>query len=549
MRIPRTARFAAAGLAAALVLTACSGGGDSDGAEGEKQPLTIHANSANTYQPNFNPFSPTVNQGTRGMIYEPLLASSPMDDGEAKPWLAEEMTFDDAGTTATFTLREGVKWSDGEAFDADDVAFTFQLMIDEPAANTGALDLKSVEKVDEKTVKVSFGSPMFAFEPAIGNVVIVPEHVFADEDPIEFLNEEPVGTGAFILDEFSQQLYTMKKNPDYWNADEVEVEQLRYPANTEQTFTTSLQSGELDWAGGFVANVDDIFVKQDPEHRGYWYPGGGLTNLVVNLEKEPFDDPAVREAFSAALDREQIAQTAMQGYTPPSHPTGLPLPAYESALSDEYADAAFEQDLEEANRLLDEAGYSKGGDGIRTTPDGDPMSYEVAIPSSYVDWVSVTQLVQEQFAEIGVEIKPQGVSFESWLETRNAGTFDVTMASVAIGLSPFDVFRSMMSSEYLGGDTVTNNFSRYSDDRADQALKAYSDTDDEAAQQAALDELQTLMVEDLPVIPMLQAPNWFQYNTTRWEGFPTEENPYALGAPFQFPDNMIIVQELTQAGS
>ncbi|MGO1974356.1 MAG: ABC transporter substrate-binding protein [Propionibacteriaceae bacterium] len=550
MRFPRPARWAAVVLAATLTVTACGGGGDEgDGDTGEKQPLTIHANSANSYQPNFNPFSATANQGTRGMLYEPLLASTPMTDGEAEPWLAEEMIFNDDGTKVTFTLREGVTWSDGEAFDADDVAFTFQLMTDNPATNTGALDLAGAKKISATEVEVSFNSAAFAFEAAIGNVVVVPEHVFADVNPVEFQNEEPVATGAFTLGEFSQQLYTFTKNPDYWKADEVEVEEVRYPANTEQTFTTALQSGELDWSGGFVANIDDIYVKQDPEHRGYWYPGGGLTNLVVNLEKKPFDDPVVRQAFSAAMNRDQLSETAMQGYTPPSHPTGLPLPAYESAVSEEYADATLAHDAEEASRLLDEAGYAKGPDGIRTTPDGDKMSYEVAIPSSYVDWVTITQLLQEQFKEIGVEIVPQGVSFESWLETRNAGTFDVTMASVAIGLSPFDMFRSIMSSEYLDEDSVRANFSRYDDERADQALQAYAGTDDEGKQQAALDELQTLMVEDLPVIPMLQAPNWFQYNTARWEGFPTEDNAYALGAPFQFPDNMLVVQELTPAGS
>ncbi|HLS15955.1 MAG TPA: ABC transporter substrate-binding protein [Beutenbergiaceae bacterium] len=544
----------AAGLAAgALVLAACSNGGDGgdggDGGEVSIEPLTIHANSANSYQPNFNPFSATANHGTRGMIYEPLILVSPMTEDDGQPWLAESMEFNEDGTVATFTLREGVEWSDGEAFDAEDVAFTFNLMTEESAANTAALALDGAEVIDEYTVEVSFTETSFAFEPAIGNTVIVPEHVFAEEDPIEFQNEEPVGTGGFVLDTFDQQLYTLSANPTYWNAEELEVEELHYPANSEQTFTTSLQSGELDWSGGFVANIDDIYVSQDPENRGYWYPGGGLVSLVPNLQNEPFDDPAVREALSLGMDRHQIAEVAMEDYTTPAHPTGLPLPAYEDSLSAETADDELGYDVDQANQILDDAGYEMGSDGVRTTPDGDRMSYNLEIPSSYVDWVTITGLLEEQYAELGIEVSPQGVSFESWVETRNNGTFDITIASVAIGQTPFDMYRSIMSSEYRNDEgSVTANFSRYYTDEADEALLAYANTDEEAEQQAALEDLQALMVEEMPMVPMIQAPNWFQFNTANWEGWPSEEDPYAFGAPFQSPDNILVVQNLTPAG-
>lgn len=539
--------------AAALVLAACGNGGtegtadDEDGPDVPVEPVTIHANAVNSYQANFNPFSPTVLHGTRGFIYEPLMAGTPMVD-DPIPWLAEDMEFNDDGTQATFTLRQGVQWSDGEEFNADDVAFTFNTMAEHPAANPAALDIVDADVIDEHTVEVNFDSTMFAFAPAVGNVVVVPEHIFADEDPTEFLNEEPVGTGPFTLASFDQQLYTFEANPQYRDAEELMVEELRFPANTEQTFTTSLQAGELDWSGGFVSNIDDLFVSGDPENRDYWFPGGGLVNVIVNLENEPFDDPALREALSLGMDREQITEVAMEGYTPPAHPTGLPLPAYETSVSPQYVDATFTRDVEEANRILDGAGYEMGDDGVRTTPDGDRMSYQLPIPSSWVDWVTVVGLLEEQYAEIGIEIEPQGISFEAYIDDRNNGAFDITLASVAIGQSPFDMFRSMMSSEYLGEDSVAANFSRYTNDAADEALSNYANTEDEAEQQASLDLLQELVVEDLPVIPIFPAPNWYQYNTAHWEGFPNEDDPYAFGAPFQFPDIMLVVHNLTPAG-
>lgn len=548
MKAKKMFRLAAVLTVGALALTACSAGGD-NADDGSVAPLTIHANTATTYQANFNPFSQTALQGTKGMLYEPLMVATPMATGEKTPWLAESLEFNDDGTQATFVMREGVTWSDGEDLTADDVAFTFNLMRDNPAANAGALDLAGAEAVDDKTVTVSFNSSMFAFEAALANTIVVPEHVFADVDPVEFTNEEPVVSGPFVLDQFGQQLYTLKANESYWNADEVEVEQVRYPASSDQTFNSSLQAGEFDWSGGFVANIDKIYIDKDPEHRAYWYPGDGLVNLLVNTQTAPFDDVELRQALSIAIDRDQLSEVAMQGYTPAAHPTGLPLPAYESVMSDEYADAEFEFNADEANAMLDAAGYELGSDGIRTTPAGEKMSYSLQIPSSYVDWVTISSLLQEQLAEVGIALEPQGVSFEAWLEARNSGNYEMTIASVAMGLTPYTLFRSMMSSEYetAAGESVVSNYNRYYDDEADALLSSFASTLDPDQQQAALDGLEQIMVEKLPVIPMLQSPNWFQYNTERWEGFPTEEDPYALGAPFQFPDNLLVITSLTPA--
>lgn len=548
MKATRLFRLAAVLTVGALALSACSAGGD-NADDGSVEPLTIHANTATTYQPNFNPFSPTALQGTKGMLYEPLMIATPMATGEKQPWLAESLEFNEDGTEATFVLREGVTWSDGEAFDAEDVAFTFNLMRDNPAANAGALDLAGAEAIDEKTAVISFNTSMFAFEAALANTVVVPEHVFADVDPIEFTNEEPVVTGPFVLDEFGQQLYTLKSHDGYWNADEIDVEEVRYPASSDQTFNSSLQAGEFDWSGGFVANIDKIYTDKDPEHRAYWYPGDGLVNLLVNTQTAPFDDIALRQALSIAIDRDQLSEVAMQGYTPAAHPTGLPLPAYESVMSEEYEDAEFDFNADEANEILDEAGYAMGSDGVRTTPAGEKMSYSLQIPSSYVDWVTISSLLQEQLAEIGIELEPQGVSFEAWLEARNSGNYQMTIASAAMGLTPYTLFRSMMSSEYevAAGESVVSNYNRFYDAEADALLASFASTLDTDEQQAALDGLEQIMVEKLPVIPMLQSPNWFQYNTVRWEGFPTEKDPYALGAPFQFPDNLLVVTNLTPA--
>src|SRR5690606_25473429 len=286
---------------------------------------------------------------------------------------------------------------------------------------------------------------------------------------------------------------------------------------------------KLDWAGGFVANIDQIFVAKDPEHNKYWFPGDGAVNLLVNQRRAPFDDLELRKALSLAIDRQVLSDTAMQGYTPPAHPTGLVLPAFESAVDPQYQDAKFEHDPARANQLLDDAGYQRGPDGIRTSPDGKKLSFDLVIPSGYVDWVAMSKLLQEQLKEVGIEIKPQGVATQNWAENRNNGKFDVTIAAAAGGTAPYFLYRSMLSSEFKAADDkpVTSNYSRWYDKETDELFAEYESSDDPARQQTAIAGLQKIMVEELPLIPLLQSPNWFQYRTANFDGWPTEQDPYA----------------------
>lgn len=538
----------AAGLTA-TALAACSGSGSgsSDAGGGNRQlpPLTLYPVGANTFQQNFNPFSPTALNGSHSFVYEPLMISTPIQLGTQLPWLAESMEYNEDGTVITFTLRKDVTWSDGEAFDADDVVFNFLMMRDNPATNKTARPIKDAKKVDDHTAEVTFESPQLAYREAIGNIQMLPKHIWKDLDPIEAVIKEPIGTGPYVLDQFGEQLYTLKKREDYWNKEGFQVPKLQFPAITGETFVNTLASGDLDWAGGFVANVEKIFWNGDPEHRGTWLPGAGVISLIPNAQNKLWDDVKLKKALSLAIDREQICKVAMQDYVKPAHPTALPIPTFESAIAPEFKDAAFEMKVEEANKILDEAGYAKGGDGIRVAPNGDRLDFTAELPSDWVDLIDVATLLGEQFAKIGVAFKPQGVSLEAFTEKRGTGQFTLLLGAFGAGNTPFDMYRYMMSSEYkVAEGQVTQNFGRFYDADADKAFEAYSLAADEKARAAATADLQRIMVEKMPNIPLYPAPNWFHYNTINWTGFPNAENPYALGAPFQTPDRLLIVQKL-----
>lgn len=546
------AAVTAGGAAVALLLAACGGGGDGSDqpANGEAQPITLHATSYNQFEVNFNPLTVTPLPGSEGMLYAPLMAYTAMKPGEGEPILAESMEFNDDGTAVTIKLRDGLTWSDGEALDADDVVYLFETYRDVPALNTSALPVEKATKVDDLTTEVTFSSPAFALAPSIGNVTPVPEHVFSSEDPEKFTNDKPVTSGPFVLGNFTKQLYTLTKNDKYWAADDIKVEELRYPASTTQSFNTSLQNGEFDWSGGFVSNIDNVFVKKDPEHNKYWYPGDGVVSLLMNLQNKPFDDLELRKAISLAIDRDELSEKAMQGYTPPAHPTGMPLPAFESFLDPQYADAKFERNVEEANAILDAAGYKKGSDGTRTTPDGKKLAFDLKIPSDYVDWVSIAQLLQEQLGEVGIKVAPQGISFDAWVQARGSGTYQMTITGIPGGSTPYFMYKAFMSGEYevAKGEDAVQNFNRYYDAEADGYLADYASTDDLEQQKEAIHGLEKIAVEQLPTIPLMSSTNWFQYRTENWEGWPTEDDPYALPAPYMPVDTLLVVSHLTPAG-
>lgn len=546
MRPEVTRRALMLGSLGAATLAGCSAGPGSDG----ERPVRIHANDATTFQPNFNPYSGRALGGANGLLYEPLMLTTAMAPGEFEPWLATATEWNEDGTELTITLREDARFLDGEALDAEDVAFTYAMHRDFPATNTIALDLVDVEVLDQYRVKLLLGSTSFAHLANILVRPIVPEHLFSVlEDPSTEQIADPVGSGPYRLERFSDQLYSFVRNEDHWAVDEFEARTLVWPSFTTQTLNTALGGGELDWSGGFIANIEKLFVEKDPEVRGYWYPGNGTVSLTCNLENELWQDIELRRGISLAIDRRQISEIAYMDYVGPPHPTGLPRPTFADFIDEEYVDLEFEVDIEQAEKVLDEAGYERGADGIRVAPDGTVLAFDLPIPSSYNDWVTTTQILSSQLNQIGVQLTPRGVSFEQYLEARDMGNFDLTISSVGAGQNPWYLYRSMLSSEYRteDGEPVVSNFQRWYDDETDELLRRYADSDDEEVQREAVKQLQTIVVEKLPVIPIVTAPNWFNYNEKFWTGFPSEEDPYTHGAPVGVAERLLILRRLTRA--
>ncbi|MFT4229210.1 MAG: ABC transporter substrate-binding protein [Microbacterium sp.] len=529
-RRARATATLAATFAAALLLGGCtaSEGGDDSGSS--TAMLTIPRENSPTFTENFNPFAPT-SAPMKEAIYESMLIYNPAA-GNTVPWLAESWDTSEDGLTYTFHLREGVKWSDGEPFVAQDVVTTFALQREVYSDSFSYVD--TVTAVDDLTVEFAFNE---TFSPAlfeIGQQIILPDHIWSAEDePAEFENKTPVGTGPYTeVANFGAQSFDLLPNPNYWQPDKQKIAGIRMLAFADNTAANlAAINGDVDWAYQYIPDVQTAFVDRDPEHRVYWFPPtGSMINWQLNTTKEMFSDPDVRKALSMAVDREQVVKVGMTDYTVPADCTGL------SGSYDSWRDASIAdsctwtvRDLDGAAELLDAAGYTLGADGTRTTPDGEPFAFEISVGAGSSDWLSVANIIAQNLADIGVTATVDAPDWAAVVAGYETGDFDTGIVWSDNAATPWHYYRMMMGSDTVKpvGEQTFSNYHRFSDSRADDLLDQFAATADETEQHDIVNQLQAIYDEDAPAVPLFPGPEWGAYTDVHFTGWPTEDNPYA----------------------
>ena len=525
----------------------------------EKGYLVTNNEQQATYIQNFNPLGPaggSVRWLSQFGIYEQLFVFNTLQN-EPFPWLATSWGFNEDNTVLTVKLREGVKWNDGEDFNADDVVFTWKLIQGNDSlagngARTALLYIGDIVKVDDYTVQFLYNEVNTLSINEVGSQIIVAEHIWSQvDDPVTFANEEPVGTGAWMLDRFESQIYEMKANPEYWQEGRPYIAGLSMPAfPSNDSLHLAILNGEIDWSANFIPDIEATYVSKDPEHFGYFFPPVGATvALYMNTEVAPFDDPNVRKAISMGIDREQICDIAMYGYTHPADTTGLS-DAFESVKDEEAKSAGWtDYNVDEANRLLDEAGLTKDGDW-RVGPDGERLSYELNVVSGWSDWVQSCELMAGHLKEIGIEAVVTPYDFTPWIERLNSGDFTMTIGWGFQGATQLNHFRALMSSQSyypIGDNRAGENWIRFKDEFIDQKIDEVVATADVEEQNAIFAEMQKRFAELAPCAPLFPGPQWGNYNSQRFEGFPNEEDPYSVLSTWS-PELAILLNTVYPAG-
>ncbi|WP_258175107.1 ABC transporter substrate-binding protein [Actinopolyspora mortivallis] len=542
-RLTRRTVLGGLGAGAALVATGCSAvdsGGDTT--------LTVYTGKSGRLTKNFNPFSATSNPPARGMLHEPLMFFNQARDDAPTPQLATGYEWAPDGTSITFTLREGVSWSDGTSFDSADVAFTFDLIRRTPAINTAALPIAGVRTPDARTVTIDFTRAVFADLWYIaGYTFVVPEHVWSEvDDPATFPNPEPVGTGGYVLESFSPQSYVMTRNPDYWEPGKPEVPSLRYISlNGNQAATKALLAGKIDWTQIYIPRVEGTYVSQD-EDNAYVTTPLYLTVMIANNDRGLTADRAVRQALALGIDREQINELAFGGYNEAPSPAMLLLPRDEAHTAPEFRGRRVDTDRNRARRILTEAGYRRGPDGIFVSPSGERLSLTVKMVSGYTDYISAAAVMRRQLSEVGVELNPEEVSYAAFTAERNNGEFELALDNLYGGPIPYYLYNRFYNSENTApvGQQANPNYARFRDETVDAALARIASTRDEEIRREAYAELQRVIAEEVPYVPVLQSNSLTEYSTARVTGWPTEDDRYAVPDAQFVPDLGIVAKNL-----
>jgi peptide/nickel transport system substrate-binding protein len=507
--------------------------------------LTEEGNVGVTFTKNFNPFNANsfaAQLNVKSLQYEPLIEFDALKANTQYPWLATKYTWSNGGKTLTFDLRHGVKWSDGKAFTAADVAYTFNLITKNPAADYSGVPAMSnaASTKGTYTAVLNFTAPAYQDIIAIaGTTLIVPQHIWSKiANPATATITKPIGTGPYVLKSYSSTLVEYSANPKYWGgkpaASQVNVPY--YASN--QAATTALANGQLDWAGNDLANIKTIFVDKNPKTNHYFFAGGNTVGLVFNVTGTgPLSDPQVRAAVSAGVDRAQLGTEGESGYElPATSSSGLILPNQAAYLTATDAnDLSPTSDAAKVASILTADGYAKDAAGFYAK-NGTQITFSIEDPTAYSDYYADSQLISTQLQAEGIDATVDGVQASQWYTDLAAGTFQTAIHWGAGGSNPFTQFQNWLDYSTFVAPSPTNasaDFGRYQNAAAQTALTTLETTNpaDVSAVKSATQALDNIMTTEVPVAPLLYGADWNVYSTAKFTGWVTAKNPYMDPSP------------------
>ncbi len=445
-----------------------------------------------------DPLSETLSR----LLFDGLVALDPVS-AEPIPALAESWDVSDDGTTYTFQLRADVRWHDGQPFSANDVVFTFQRLLDpdvrSPRFSRLAERVKAVELIDSRTVRITLIRPDASFLPTLATIGIVPEHVLGSVLPQQLVTDpfglsSAVGTGPFIFSQWERGVsLVFRANPDYYRG-APQVPQYTYRIVTSvEELAAGLRDGSIDWAVvdaarvGQLPAIDGVRVEQFP----------GYELVLVALQLDPakhslFADPRVRRALLLGVDRAAIvakvwggrARVAESLHPPASWVSGEPAVRYS-------------YDPAEAQRLLEEAGWVLGDDGIRVR-GGQRLRFQLLATGADPSRRAIAELLQQHWRAIGVDVE---LDLASWAEVRRRATQERDFEALLIGvLWDVDPDQSAVWSSDSFFDGL--NFGHYQNSEVDQLLVEAVGTRDRARRAELYRSIEQHVLTDLPVLPI-----------------------------------------------
>ena len=531
--------------AMAIALSACGTSSSGNTQITQGGVLTIDNESGALWQCDFNPYNGSVNGQSFGVLYETLVYDNLLNDKKT-PMLANDYKWSSDNKTLTFTIRSGVKWSDGQDFSADDVVYSFNLLKQHPE-----LDLQSdwtvlsdVQKQGSDKVVMTFSQAAVPnFYQIAAQTAIVPQHIWSTySDPVSQKVDKPVGTGPFTLGSCTGQNIQFTRNPNYWQKGLPHLQTVNYPAFLDNDPANAyLAAGQAQWGGQYIPNIDTYYVAKDPQHNHYWFPPINNINIWFNLTLAPLDNKLVRQAIAYSINRDDVSKKGESGYEPAGNQTGVLSPTFDSWIDKSQADKyGYKFDAAKAQGLLQQAGFTKGSDGIYKDASGKRLSFSIIDIAGYTDWVASVQVIQDNLKQVGIELKANNLDAQAYFDKLFNGDFQLAYGSLPTspGPTPYYELRNTLHSGATApiGQSAAGDYERYKNPAVDALLDQFGATGDSGKQHDLMKQIEAAMLADVPVIPVTEGVAWYQYSTKDFAGWPTKDDPYAAPAPWNLPD-------------
>lgn len=419
---------------------------------------------------NFDPFTATTADAKSIYfnIYEGLVKVQP--DGTFTGAVASDYSMDSAGKTWTFTLRDGIRFHNGNEVTADDVLYSIQLAIDSQITGYDNIDTFEQSQDNGSTVITITLKNADTDFLSYATQAIVPK----DSDSDGELATAPIGTGPFKFTEYKVQDHvTLERFDDYWGTPAyLDTVTVRFLADSSQELV-NFQSGAID---GFTA--DASITEQVDKSTAVFNVGNSnaVQALYLNNAAAPFDDVRVRQAVAYAVDPQDVIDTVDYGYGTKVGTAMIPgLSVYfDDSLTDVYS-----YDPEKAKELLAEAGY----------PDG--IEFSVTVPSVYKVHVDSAQVLVNDLAAAGITMNIEQVDWATWLEnTYTNRDYEATIVSVDSAIASPTGFLSRYVSD------AGNNFVNFQSDDFDQHYQAAVSASDQETRETEFKACEKILSDE-----------------------------------------------------
>jgi peptide/nickel transport system substrate-binding protein len=497
----------------------------------------MESSPENSITQDFNPFVSTGapnGMGATGLVYEPLTQFDLANPTKSYPWLATKYAWGNGGKSITFTIRQGVKWNNGTPLTPADVAFTFNYVKAHSSGtddiNIGGLTITSVS-TSRDTVTVNFPTPQYMKLEQIAGQAILPQSQWASvTNPATFTDPNPIGTGPYVLGNFTSQGFTMVKNTNYWQ--NVPVARVYFPDYTSNTGALSaLFAGQIDWTGNYIPHLQEDFVSKDPAHHHFWEAAGSSNALWPNLNTWPTNQLAVRKAIDVAINRNVLGTEGESGLESAlTNASGITLPTYQAWLADSVKNNTLPAagSAAQAESILTAAGYKKDSAGFFAL-NGKEVTLTIVDPASYTDYAQSGALIAQDLKAAGINATFSGITVNSWNADMATGNFQLAIHWSSQGITPYFLYDTWLDSTLISGGQ--GDFEHLKDPAIQADLQKLNSDESVAEQTADLAPIEQYVADNLPVIPTTTAADWFEYNSQHFTGWPTQDDPYDSGQP------------------